>query len=266
MKFISTLLAQIADKKDAKDVEREVQKADLDLLAKINEIAGGSILSLNQKGYTEKPNDGYAMIDVTTGGTTQIITLARASQVATRVRTYAKNDNGAGELLLACQGQDVIQSGGTATAVYVGLQNQSVTLLAVTGGYRIVAGVTQTVAGEPSIGTWHDIASPSGSTIYSGNPAAFTTITFTGCPVGTKKIKCFLYGLRSTATTATIQYRPTGSGAAVNNSRVLVKLTGVATGMTGGGQVELPVNSAFQVDITADGGDTVTVYDAFAYC
>jgi hypothetical protein len=39
-RFSSTLLATIAEKKDPKDIEQEIRKADLDLLAKINEVAG----------------------------------------------------------------------------------------------------------------------------------------------------------------------------------------------------------------------------------
>jgi hypothetical protein len=47
MTYISTLLAQIADKKDSKDIEKEIQKADLDLLKKINEVSegGSSVIS-----------------------------------------------------------------------------------------------------------------------------------------------------------------------------------------------------------------------------
>jgi hypothetical protein len=158
VKFPSTLLAQIKDKSDPKDVEREIQKADLDLLSKINEVAslGSSVLALNQKDYTERANDGYGMIDVTCGSSQRTILLAQSSTVMLRSRTYGKNDSGAGELKLQCQGADVIKyAGGSATSVYVGLQYQNTTLLAIPGGYVITGGVTQPVASEPSLGTLH---------------------------------------------------------------------------------------------------------------
>lgn len=159
MRFPSTLLAQIAGKSDPKDVEREVQKADLDLLTKINEIAGGNTLTLSSTGYREKVGDNYDLIAISTGATTQTVTLAVGKQVLGRQRTYAKTDSGAGEVKLSCTGTDVIYyAGGTATAMYVGLQYQSATLLAISGGYLLIGGVTQPVSGEPSFGTLHEIA------------------------------------------------------------------------------------------------------------
>ncbi len=191
-KYPSTLLAQVAGKTDSKDIEREIQKADLDLLQKINDVAGsgGTILSLKQTNYIERINDGYAMIDVECGASQRVVTLLPSSGIQLRSRTYAKNDSGAGELKLQCQGSDVIKyPGGTATAVYVGLQYQNTTLLAIPGGFLITDGVVQPVTGEPSQGTDH----PHTYRFLNNSAVAIGTytlqaITTGGCPAGIKKI------------------------------------------------------------------------------
>lgn len=186
MKYPSTLLAQTGNPVD-------IQKADLDLLKKINEIAGGSILSLRQTGYNEKPNDSYDLIDVNCGANQQTVNLAPAQQVPLRSRTYGKNDSGAGELRLLCQGTDVIRyPGGTAMACYVGGQYQNVTLVAVSGGYVIAAGVVQPVPGEPSLGTPHPTSDANRSSTLVVSTSVCTAgvwsaaVTMTGAPTDAK--------------------------------------------------------------------------------
>lgn len=169
MRFPSTLLAKIAGKSDPKDVEREVQKADLDLLSKLNEIAGGNILTLSSTGYREKVGDNYDLVALSTGVSSQTVTLAMGKQVQGRSRIYAKADNAAGGVKLSCQGTDTIRyAGGSASMMYIGLQYQAVTLFAVSGGYILVGGATQPVSGEDSIGT----AKPHFSNLVSAVPGS----------------------------------------------------------------------------------------------
>ena len=193
IKFPSTLLPKTND-------PAEIQKGHLDLLKKINQLAGGGVLSLVQEDYREKVDDGYEMIDANCGANQHTVYLSPSQQVPGRARTYGKNDSGAGELRLLCQGNDVIKyPGGTATAVYVGLQNQNTTLIAVSGGFEIVAGVVQPVPTEPSLGTPHEMAFANRSPNYvvntSTTPAATwsAAVTMTYAPTGANWGYCMMY-------------------------------------------------------------------------
>lgn len=127
----------------------------------------------------------------------------------------------------------------------------------------------QPVAGEPSAGTWHDIAAPSDAIIYTGVLAAWTSITFvigTGagtCPTGTKKIKCSIkvYG---GASNCTVYYRPYGSGEGNKPARVIAYH--YAAGNAGNAhQIDLPIDSSGRVDINADSGVNVIISSPFSY-
>jgi hypothetical protein len=135
---------------------KETQRALLDLASKIPSSSGGNIYALNQANYTETNNDAYDMIDVNCGASSRTITLRKAGTTLLRRRMYAKNDSGAGEILLVAQaGQKIYYPGGSASQMYVGLQYQFVTLEETASGYYITGGVVQPVPGEPSQGTPH---------------------------------------------------------------------------------------------------------------
>lgn len=133
--------------------ETEIRKGSLDLLDKINAIGQGTTTTITNADYSEKPDDGWDLLQFMTGATSRVCTLSPSKQVAMRRRTYAKIDSGAGEVVLRCQGQDAIfYPGGSAATMYVGLQYQVVELVAVTGGYLLARGVVQPVALEPDVG------------------------------------------------------------------------------------------------------------------
>ena len=117
----------------------------------------------------------------------------------------------------------------------------------------------QPVAGEPSCGTLHFVASPTDANVYTNTtPTAGTwyTVTFTGIPAGTKAVIAFVYGADSAAA-GYMFYRPYGSASADKMVPHRIVLCG------GGAQAILPVDSSGRVDI-AVGAGTTDIYIAHA--
>jgi hypothetical protein len=247
---------------------KETQRALLDLASKIPSSSGGNIYALNQANYTETNNDAYDMIDVNCGASSRTITLRKAGTTLLRRRMYAKNDSGAGEILLVAQaGQKIYYPGGSASQMYVGLQYQFVTLEETASGYYITGGVVQRVAGEPSLGTPHDTKTMIGATWFQAITAgAWVTITFGigngpgQVPVGSKKVKVFCL-ITTGATDGGSHfafYRPFGSGEPISSilaHAIAYVYTNTAVGIKySSGQIELPIDSSGRVDIGADFG------------
>jgi hypothetical protein len=197
MKFPSTLLAQIADKKEPKDIEKEIQKADLDLLDKINQISGSSSSSSTYKSvsaaYTFTKSDGISDLFVTTGSSDVTITLDKSSNGPRTVRVW-KADSGAGEVVI--QGNT---TGGTTetvngyTTVRAGVQYQHCDIYQDGKGNNFVVGqYLQTVALEPSMGTMHPHYVDLG---ISSTPAVgYYTVDLSAIvPVGTTSVYIMCY-------------------------------------------------------------------------
>jgi hypothetical protein len=130
--------------------------------------------------------------------------------------------------------------------------------------------LNQVVPGEPSGGTWHDVASPNNAWLINGQlvvVGTWCTATFPiggaagDCPIGTKKVKCFVQFTSPAAGADNMSYRLFGVGG-TNISRNILT---AATSGWGGAQVEFPVDSSGRVDVTTGRASTIYVSNAFSY-
>jgi hypothetical protein len=176
---------------------KEIQKALLSLAQMIPDAGGGTVLSLNQKDYTETNTDQYGLIDVKCGTASRTIILRKAGSNLLRRRMYAKNDSGAGSIILSAQaGQKIYYPGASASQMYVGLQYQFVELEETASGYYITGGVVQPVAGEPSLGTPHHNSDANKSSALLVSTAVNTAgtwsaaVTMLGAPAGARAAWC----------------------------------------------------------------------------
>jgi hypothetical protein len=278
MKFPSTLLAQIADKKEPKDIEKEIQKADLDLLDKINQISGSSSSSSTYKSvsaaYTFTKSDGISDLFVTTGSSDVTITLDKSSNGPRTVRVW-KADSGAGEVVI--QGNT---TGGTTetvngyTTVRAGVQYQHCDIYQDGKGNNFVVGqYLQTVALEPSMGTPHPCSDANLSTtalVDTGTNTAGTwsaAVTMTGRPTGARAGYCHVSIAKGSAapilsvapaTGITLSDISTG-----NNWRKYVSIRSPSSGAGagyGGTMVWIPIDSNGQFKwCTTDSNSTVLI-------
>jgi len=147
--------------------------------------------------YALTTTDGVSKLDVSTGASSRTMdfsALVTAGQIGRKV-DVRKTDSGAGEVILdAGSGKTVYYSGGSASRyAYVGLYNQHTEVEVLSDGLRIVNGVVQPVAGEPSLGTPHRHTPSVWNVLNNGAQTVFTDINVgpTGLnlvPAGTKSI------------------------------------------------------------------------------
>lgn len=102
--------------------------------------------------YTVLDNDGYMVINVTTGVSNRTITLPTLADNQGRFLTVFKLDSGAGEIILDGEGAETISG---FSALRVGVQYQQLTVFAAPTEWKFIHGVFQPVANEPSCGTLH---------------------------------------------------------------------------------------------------------------
>ena len=115
------------------------------------------------------------------------------------------------------------------------------------------------VPGEPSLGTWHDIASPTTGYAYDATPADtnwHTVVigTATGqVPTDTKKVlvAIILTGTNN-GNAGEMYYRPTGSGLGQVAPMLIASIPGAAVGVLNkqANQVAVPIDASGQVDIS----------------
>ena len=275
MTFPSTLLPQTNDPKD-------IQKGILDLLDKINKVApstgaSGSTYKSVSASYTFTSSDGITDLFVTTGATSVTITLDKSSNGPRTVRIW-KSDSGVGEVVVIGN-----TTGGTTETingyanVIAGLRYQHCDIYQDGQGNNFLVGqYLQPVSGEPSLGTWKDIAAPTAGDVYlNASPTAGTwyTVTFTvgsaagNVPVGAKKVKVSVRGQDAIPGSSHWFYRPYGSGAAQINARIFLGLAGNATNVSSGCQAELPIDSAGRVEVSADFNSArLQIAYPFGYC
>ncbi|HXK36976.1 MAG TPA: hypothetical protein VJ553_05345 [Candidatus Paceibacterota bacterium] len=259
-KFPSTLLPASSD-------ITETRKAILDLLAKINQIAGsdssagGGMKSVSTS-YTFTPDDGVTDLFVTTGAATITVTLDRSSRNSGRVVRIWKADAGAGEVKIAGN-----NTGGTAetisgyTNVYVGLQYQHADIYQDGTTNFNIGQYIAPVAGEPSLGTKHWVAYASRSTtpIVDGTVTAANTwsnaVTVSVAPTGAKAMYCRCY--RAGQTNPDGLFFEAASGVTLDTGALWYrKYPGVfaPAGGTSEGMVWIPLDSNKQFKFASIGG------------
>jgi len=205
---------------------------------------------ISSTNYTVLDNDFFTHFIVSCAASDRTITLPTVADNKGRILSFCKSDSGVGEIVIDGEGSETING---FTTVRVGLQYQEVTVISTGTEWMILSGPLQPVALEPSLGTWHDIASPASGWHISGYGlgAAWYTITSTGQPSGAKKIKVFIYAVGAYAG-GYLYYRPYGSGAAAIVARGLLV-------WGGGAQCEVPIDSSGRWDIYSSAAVTLNV-------
>jgi hypothetical protein len=208
--------------------------------------------------------DHYSVYMGTTGaaGITGTVPAAGVANLF-RTLTFVKVDAGAGTYAVA-------GLGGVNDTLYLIGQGDNFTIQSDGTAWRVRSGVGAPVSGEPSAGTWHDVSSPIDAWLINGqviSVGTWYTATFPigagagKCPVGTKKVKCFLQYLAPAAGSDNVSYRLFGVGGTNIARNVAVALTS----SWGGGQIEVPVDSSGRVDFTAGRAGTLYIANAVAY-
>jgi hypothetical protein len=128
--------------------------------------------------YTITAADGIDRIEDTTGASASTVDVSAADIPVGREITLAKADAGAGEARFDAGASGLIQyPGGSARYMYVGRQYQEATVRKIAANtWRIVRGVVQPVAGEPSLGTPHKHKASLVSTAPGNNNVQVTAL------------------------------------------------------------------------------------------
>ncbi len=200
-KFPSTILS-------VKNDPKEIQRAELDLLSKINQVAAsipgasGSGIKSVTGSYTFTAGDGVTDLFVTTGASEAVVTLCRSAQVPGRVVRVWKADDGAGEVkIVGNTTGSVTETISGYAAVYAGLRYQHADIYQDGTTNFNVGQYIQPVALEPSGGTWHPVLDPA-TGFFASKTAGWTADRFSaatggwevdfstaGIPAGVKAIR-----------------------------------------------------------------------------
>ncbi len=129
------------------------------------------LITVSSAGYTLPNGHRRAIVAMTTGASTQTLTLGPLLYNLDREVELHKMDSGAGECQFAASGSEKFIGPGGAqySNLYVGRQGQRCRVRAMSDGWHIVGGVVQPVALEPDIGGGNHIHR---ATLYSGDPAS----------------------------------------------------------------------------------------------
>ena len=143
--------------------------------------------------YVVLDGDGYSAILVTTGAAAKTITLPTLADNQRRLITIHKLDSASGEVLVDGEGTETINGFGS---LYIGLQYQHITVYGAPTEWKVIDGIFQPVAGEPSLGTWHptSYANRSATAFVNGTVVAANTwsnaVTMPAVPAGARVAKC----------------------------------------------------------------------------